>query len=205
MKIASFIKLIFFIKLFSISTPIEIKTLSNIYFLEQYKKKEIVGGNTATMIDIHKFGGNRIRIQYEIMNNQSNIDTLYYRFDNKTIPYTNFYTNYSVKLNRFNINRDRDYYDYYSIYEFIVPKDKNKYYNYLTVINPDYHNMNIYSYGFYQSESSNKYDYLFYIIGAAPLIIIGIIFICCCICKRSKRKNNPITSVPLCTNGENPQ
>ena len=52
MKIASFIKLIFFIKLFSISTPIEIKTLSKIYFLEQYKKKEIVGGNTATMIDI---------------------------------------------------------------------------------------------------------------------------------------------------------
>ena len=205
MKIASFIKLIFFIKLISISTSVEIETLSKIYFLQQYKKEEIVGGNTVTMINITKFGGNRIRVKYEIKNNQTDIDTLYYRFDNKKISYKNFDAKYSVKLNKLVIDRNRDYFDYYSIYEFIVSKNENEYYNYLTVINPDYHNMSIYSYGFYHYESSNNYDYLYYIIGAAPFIIIVIIAICCCICHRSKRKNNPITSVPLCINGENPQ
>ena len=57
MKIASYIKLIFFIKLISISTSIEIKNLSKIYFVQQFKKEEIVGGNTAAMINLTKFGG----------------------------------------------------------------------------------------------------------------------------------------------------
>ena len=146
MKIVSFIKLIFFIKLISHSSSIEIKTLSKIYYLQLFKTLEIVGGNTATMIRINKIDGNQIQVKYEFKNNKPDINTLYYRFDNYTIPYTNFYTNLSVKLNSIEIDRDRDFYDYYSIYEFIIPKNKSEYYKYLTVINPDYYNMSIYSY-----------------------------------------------------------
>ena len=204
MKIVSYIKLIFFIKLISISTSIEIKNLSKIYFVQQFKKEEIVGGNTAAMINLTKFGGNLIRVQYEIKNNQIDIDTLYQRFDNKTIPYTNFYTNYSVKLNKFEIDRDRDYFDYYSIYEFIIPKNENEYYNYLTVINPDYHNMSIYSYSFNQ-EPKSKGDYTTY-------IIIGVVlgFILCSLIIRMIiriiariRIKRHISSDPLCV-GEAP-
>ena len=122
MKIVSFIKLIFFIKLISISTSIEIKTLSKIYFLQTEKKEEIVGGDTASMINIYKLGGSHIHVKYEIKNNKPDIDTLYYRFDNYTIPYTNFYTNLSVKLNSIEIDKDRDFYDYYFIYEFYSKK-----------------------------------------------------------------------------------
>jgi len=96
---ASFIKLIIFIILLSISKSIEIERLYNLYYLKQNSMSRIYGGNTASMLNLTNFEGNEINIKFEIKNNKSNIDTLYYRYDNSTFPINNFYTNYSVKLN----------------------------------------------------------------------------------------------------------
>ena len=134
----SFIKLIFFMILISISISIKIEKLSYIYFLHQNSQEKIVGGNTVTMINITNFEGNEICVRFEIKNNKTNIDTLYYRYDNSGFPINDFLASYSAKINKSYIYNDEDSNDYYSVYIFVI-KIKITF-KYLTIVNPDYHN-----------------------------------------------------------------
>ena len=89
------------------------------------------------------------------------------------------------------------------IYEFIIPKNKSEYYNYLTVINPDYYNMSIYSSSSYQWPKSES-SYTTYIIVGAVLIFIILFILIRLICKTiiNIRIKKVVSSNPLCENAD---
>ena len=89
------------------------------------------------------------------------------------------------------------------IYEFIIPKNKNERHNYLTVINPDYYNMSIYSSSSYQWPKSES-SYTTYIIVGAVLIFIILFILIRLICKTiiNIRIKKVVSSNPLCENAD---
>ena len=82
-----------------------------------------------------------------------------------------------------------------------IPKNKSEYYKYLTVINPDYYNMSIYSYISYEWPAYEGSYTIFIIIGVVlGFIIFAIIIRLICKAITSIRVKKLISSNPLCEN-----